>query len=202
VLPLELIVLLLPSWAANITPYRHVALERQDIGLPQTDHMLAVRHVLVPGTRKRLMYNLVRSNVGTAFGYDPLFGYGRIPTRRTYFRHPSYRGEYLLDGQPVVPRQWSPNRLLFADLRPGSTLEVNLNPGRGWSLGDTPLFQRWKTFEFQRRFIVKVPGSGRVDLSYRPPGLTWGLALSLLAGLALVTLWWVSRRSDQRGIGS
>ena len=56
VLPLELIVLLLPSWAANITPYRHMALDRQDIGLPHTDHMLAVRHVVVPGTHKRIMY--------------------------------------------------------------------------------------------------------------------------------------------------
>jgi hypothetical protein len=197
-IPLELLLLLLPSWVQNVAPYLDLKLDRATIGLPETEHMLSQRQVRVPGPREPvpIYFSLFRANVGVTAGYDPLFGYLPAPTARTFAGHRSYRGEYHLArrGQAVVPQIWSPNRLRFIGLPPGEELEINLNPGRGWTLNGEPLFEGYRHFELRRRFVITVPPSGAVDLRYTPPGLVPGLWLALLAGAVLGGVWWLERR--------
>jgi hypothetical protein len=198
-LPLELVLLLLPSWAAHVTPYRDTPLTRASLGLPRTPQMLAVRGVTVPRTGKRLLFSTARANLGTVAGYEPLLGYRAVPSARLWVGHPRYRGEYVVDGQPVTPARWSPNRILLRGLPPGRALEVNLNPGRGWSAGGRPLCTDCRVFELQRRFQIPIPASGELDLRYTPPGLWAGLLSSLAAALGLLAWGWWERRRQPPG---
>ena len=193
-LPLELVILLFPSWADNVCNYREQPITRETLGLPQTSHMLSVIKVIKGGTEFSYYYSVFRSNVGVKAGYDPVFGYITQPSIRVAYGDRNYRGEYLIDDKPVTPDYWSPNRLRFSNLPPEAELRINLNPGRGWFNGAEPLFTDYKLFELNQLFTVIVPPSGSVDLNYVPPGLKKGFIVSLGAGLILLAMFLRERR--------
>ena len=198
-LPLELVILLIPSWSAGINLYPPHPLSRQTFKLPKTLQMLSIQVYHHPELRPKipLFHPLFQNNIGAVQGYDPLFGYAPAPSYRRYHGHPHYRGEYSIDEAPVTPTLWSPNRILFRKLPPGKTLDVNLNPGRGWSLNGLPLFEKLGTFELEKYFRVRVPPSGVVDLRYTPPGLTLGISVSILSLLVLLLGWNRERKRMQ-----
>lgn len=192
-LPLELLLLLGPSWFRYVTPAKHREITRQELKLPATSEMLAVRVHFTP-SGDRSIFALVRANVGTKLGYEPLFGYG-IPTNaRVYRGHPAYHGELSVQGRRVAPAHWSPNRIVARGLPVGQRLEVNLNPGRGFWVNGRPYFRKLRLFALERRFIVEVPSSGVVKIEYRTPGLSSGLWASLSAGLLLLGWFLFERR--------
>jgi hypothetical protein len=196
--PVELVVLLLPTWLANVCPFEDRPLTRARLGLPQTPWMVAVAQVNTERNR-RVYYRLFEANVGAVQGYDPLFGYMPAPSARLYHGHPRYRGEHVIDGGPVVtPAHWSPNHLRFARLPAGRTLQINLNPGRGWSMNGQPLFVDHRLFDLRRPFSVTVPTSGTVELRYTPPGLHAGIALALAAWALLLGYWRIPRLLARR----
>ena len=195
-LPLELIILLMPAWAAVITPHRELPMDRGQLGIPHTEHMIAVRQIqrVWRGEKSTAYHAMFGANLGAANGYEPLFGYLPARSARTFVGHPAYRGEFSVDGREVRPVRWSPNRVRLEGLTPGASLEVNLNPGRGWSLNGEDIFAGYRLFELQRRFVVKVPASGMVELSYTPPGLAAGAWATVGAGLLLLAWIRLERR--------
>ena len=199
--PVEIVALLLPSWAATVAPYRDRPVSRAELHLPQTPALIALQGLRQRSQQARIFFSLFRSNIGAAEGYDPLFGYRPAASARTYVGHPRYRGEAVVAGRAVEPQLWSPNRLRFAGLPPGQMLELNLNPGRGWRLNGSPLFGGHRTFELASPFLVRVPQTGVVDLRYTPPGLHGGALLSLLGGLGLLGCWMVRRTLGRRASG-
>jgi len=199
-LPLELLLLLAPDWNAEMAAYRDRPMSRAGLGIPATKHMLSVRqvHRVWKGAKSTPYFAMFRANLGAAAGYDPLFGYLPARSIRTHRGHPDYRGEYVVDGEAVTPDSWSPNRIQLTGLVPGATLEVNLNPGRGWTVNGEPLFEGLKLFELRRRFVAKVPASGEVELRYTPPGLIAGMLTGLVCALVLLAWWWRERRPASR----
>lgn len=194
-LPLELSVLLLAPFTAYVAAERQQQIGRAELGLPASTEMLSVRQVVRPGTHARYVFALIAANVGTRAGFEPIFGYGPLRTRRTYRGHPSYRGEIALHlpGRKVYlikPTHWSPNYVALPPLRRGSLVELNLNPGRGWTLNGAPLFATMRAFEPQRRFLFRLRKDGPALLRYRPPGLSSGL-YAALGGLLLLLVFFV-----------
>lgn len=198
--PVEIFLLLLPSWYQLTMTDSALAMPRAALGLPDTAAMISARQVRAHDPDARLLFATTQSNIGTKFGYEPIFGYGPVDSIRLYHGHPEYKGELSLwahrpeDRQAVPIDLWSPNRIVASALPPGALLEVNLNPGWGWTSNGQPLFENLPHFALRERFLVKVPPSGQVDLRYLPPGLIAGAALSLASGLALLAWWWLERR--------
>ncbi len=104
-----------------------------------------------------------------------------------------YRGEaHLRDlggraaaGVAVV-EHWSPNevRIKLDGAKAGSLLVYNMNYRRGWSSDVGP------AEPFRGAVAVRLPpATSSVVLSYRPPGLWWGLWACLLTVGVLVASW-------------
>ena len=193
--PLELIVLLMPGWYQHVLTTHFPNVSRTSLKLPQTKHMLSKRRMLYRKGGLPTYYALFRENIGVVGGYEPLFGYGPTRSIRWYTEHPSYKGEYTVDGKrPVQPTYWSPNHIQFSGLPAGHFLLINLNPGKGWQRNGEPIFTKLKSFALRRHFAVKIPASGKIDLRYRPPGLTSGLWVTMLCGLIGLLLWLRQRK--------
>lgn len=153
---------------------------------------------LVPATMKSVLMPALRSNSGTLNGYENL----SIPQGRVHEEGDAeYRGEaYVAGGRGGASlTRWTMSAQEIAvETSQPATLIVNQNFDRGWQAvlaADgvrVPLAVRPTDGGL---IGVDVPaGSGVVELSYWPPGLTRGMLLSL-ASIALTLAWW--RRSTR-----
>ena len=196
--PIEMVVVLLPSWLNHVSPNQDISISRAEVGLPDTEHALSVRQLRKNKPPRVLWYEMTKANVASAYGYEPLFGYWwEFKTRRVYRGHPRYEGEFVVNGSSVQPTRWAPARIEFSSLPAGSALSINLNPGRGWSLNGEPIFSDMRAFEPQKPFVVTVPPSGNVMLTYRPPGLQFGTWVSLCCGVLTLLFLWMTRSAGK-----
>ncbi len=103
-------------------------------------------------------------------GYSPLLGYDRRrPTLRLWRDHPEYRGEFHSGDQALVPRSWSPNRVVLDGLQPGQAVEINQNPSSYWLVNGQRAFPNARCVELNERFVVCADDQGRLVLEARPP---------------------------------
>jgi hypothetical protein len=131
---------------------------------------------------------------GVIQGYEPLMGYERRAwTERACLGSPAYHGEHWTARGPVVPRYWSPNRIIL-QIEPGETLHVNQNPGSWWRLNGRPIsaFSSMRCAATTRVFTVEADDRGRVVLDIVPRGLWAGLTLHII-GACLVGWIWSTR---------
>ena len=108
------------------------------------------------------------------------------PTARLWRGLPQYIGEFWTEAGPVVPRSWSPNRIVL-QVDPGQAVSVNQNPGSWWLVNGRRSFLIGVAPRPGREFVVQADARGRLELQIRPRGLELGLALHV-AGFALVGL--------------
>ncbi len=93
----------------------------------------------------------------------------------------SYLLTPLLDGVPQTPRVFKPSTAahVITGLKNGGTYMFtvtarNVNGAGAAGVGSTPIVigRPWKPVS-----VTGVPGNGRVTVSWRPPAITWGLAI-------------------------
>lgn len=120
----------------------------------------------------------------------------RLKSRVRTIGHAGYVGEFSQDGRPVTPAYWSPNRIAFVGLNPAMPLTVNLNRGNPWCDFGRPLFPGDRIVEFQKPFTVKPDARGRVELTYRLPGLGLAWAGSGVAAVIALALVGAARRES------
>ncbi|MFA5779103.1 MAG: hypothetical protein WC947_03090 [Elusimicrobiota bacterium] len=90
-----------------------------------------------------------------------------------------YIAEFVQGGKGVKPVSWSPNRIKFKDLKPNHPLTINMNPSRAWYNNGRQLFPKYRIIEVYTPFAVMPDENGIVDLTYRYPGKTLGMAVTV-----------------------
>jgi hypothetical protein len=124
-------------------------------------------------------FECVRRGFGVVEGYCPQLGYDRHrPTARVWLGHPDYVGEHWTGTTPVVPQEWTPNRIVFR-VEPGQTVSVNQNPGSWWLVNGSPAFPGARCAEPTRPFTARADDRGRLVLSIRPRGLLLAAVLTV-----------------------
>ncbi len=144
----------------------------------------------------RAMFPATRLNRGVVEGYEPLLGYERLRPNAVRSRgEHGYFGEASVDGEQVSPTYWSPNRLVFQDLR--GPLRLNLAPGSYWHVNGRQPFAGLRVTEMAQPFAVYPDAAGRVVLTTHPSGWPLGAALALF-GLAAVGTGWACGLGPRR----
>jgi hypothetical protein len=133
-------------------------------------------------------YPAVKNGYGVIRGYQPLLTYDRRrPTIRLWRGHPNYKGEYQVDGQPIVPASWSPNHVAFT-VPPNAQVTLNANPGSWWWLetgnGELRPYGDLRCAEPTRPFTVRADPRGDLVLRIQPPNVLWAV-VTTLAGVFL-----------------
>jgi hypothetical protein len=90
-----------------------------------------------------------------------------------------YVAEFVQGGKGVNPVYWSPNRIKFKDLKPNLPLIINMNPSRAWYNNGQQLFPDYRLVEAYTPFAVMPNENGIVDLTYRFPGRTLGILVTV-----------------------
>lgn len=109
---------------------------------------------------------------------------------------PGYISEFYQGEKPVAASKWSPNYILFERLNPGTSLRLNMNPGKAWWINGNAADEGQKIVSPTRPFLVAVQDSGRIELSYHSPGHTEGISMTLVfLGILGATVYWY-RRAD------
>lgn len=146
-----------------------------------------------PGNIKNyanLTYRAIRMNLGWLHGYGDSY----IPddTARVGRDKPGYMGEFHQGGKAVEPAFWSPNRIVFKELKRGVPLIVNLNPGNPWYSNGRRLFPEYRIVEPTKPFEVMPDENGAVELTYHHPGQALGIigtvVLLLISGCSVVII--------------
>jgi len=137
-----------------------------------------------------LTYRAIRMNLGWLRGHgDPYIPAASVRVARD---EEGYIAEFYQGGQEVVPRYWSPNRILLEGLNPRQPLVINLNPGSPWYGNGKQLFPQYRIVEPLRLFKVMPDENGVVELTYRYPGQRAGIIgtiiLLIISGLVVVLL--------------
>jgi hypothetical protein len=108
-----------------------------------------------------------------------------------------YIAEFVQGGKGVKPVYWSPNRIEFKGLNPNLPLTANINPSRAWYNNGQQLFPKYKIVEVYTPFVVMPDLNGTIELTYRYPGRTLGLAVTAFMFLISFTVIWIFKRIDQ-----
>jgi hypothetical protein len=141
-----------------------------------------------PGTLSAFTYPAIRMNLGWLRGYgDP---YLPAESSRIGFDEPGYISEFHQGDKKIEPFFWSPNELIFNNLKSSVPLTVNMNPGKAWYNNGKQLFPDYRIVETRKTFRAMPNKDGVVDLTYRYPGQRTGLigtiVLLLVSLLAIV----------------
>jgi len=127
-----------------------------------------------------------RANIGVVAEEAALPSQFRLRSAVKTVDGAGYIGEFTQNGLPVKPDYWSPNRISFSRLEPGTPLLINLNRGSPWHNFGRPLFPDDRIVEFGKPFVISPDANGRVELSYILSGQrsAWGWGVVAL-GLAV-----------------
>ncbi|MCC7264045.1 MAG: hypothetical protein IT369_16150 [Candidatus Latescibacteria bacterium] len=145
----------------------------------------------IPG-EVNLVYSATKMNLGWLRGY----GDSNLPgnTIRVGLNDAGYIGEYFQGHRPVTPIYWSPNRLVFEHLDPSVALSLNMNPSKAWYANGRQLFPHYRIVEVDKAFDIMPDAQGRVDLEYRFPGQSIGVAgTAIFSVISLIMCFAVSR---------
>ncbi len=123
-------------------------------------------------------YNATLMNLGWLHGSgDSYIGISNI---RVGLDEPGYIGEYYQGREAVEPVYWSPNHIVFENLKPERHLVINMNPGSAWYCNGVQLFPHYRIVEPGKPFEVMADAHGVVDLKYQYPGQSLGLLGTIL----------------------
>jgi hypothetical protein len=126
-----------------------------------------------------LVYEAMKLNLGWlgVYARDPWLSSDCIRLGRD---EPTYIAEFHQNGLAVEPTFWSPNRIVFNNLKSNIPLVINMNPGKPWYCNSVQLFPQYKIVEQLKPFEVMPSKEGVVDLVYRYPGQKLGLTGTII----------------------
>ena len=111
-----------------------------------------------------------------------------LGTHAQAYNQPGYQGEqYLLGDGTVTLSNWTPNALSFEVEVPSPTIMVvNQNYEQGWCLvkGRGEVFSRAGLIG-----VVLPAGRQHLELAYRSGAFVAGLAITMLAFIAMFVIW-------------
>jgi len=185
--------------AADFLLYGHQILPVAGRIRPSEDLFPGPRTASLVNVQDNLGYPAVLRGYGVIRAHEALLGYDRnLPTARLWRGHPQYRGEAWTNDRPLLPKSWSPNRIVF-QTEPRGEVHLNLNPGSWWTVNGQEPFARWRCAEWQKPFVVRADAQGHLVLAIKPKGLPLGIALHALGAALLAATIVASRRSSAPG---